>query len=185
MRRLRCAIEQIADWHADLFVESHIVAFVAVASQYSESPALFDVACDAIPSRWLGGASEFRLEVSWHQDTAQKAVRLRATMQSGSLVELAAIAVALILSRRVVNLGPLDVTELGDRVDYRARKQKAVLEVSGTEIPTELNRRHREKTDQAKENPFKWDAYVAICAFAVRGHRVRFSKHPTKEGNDE
>jgi hypothetical protein len=177
MRRLRCAIEQVADWHADLFVEPHIVAFVAVASQYSESPALFDVGCDAIPSRWL--------EVSWHRDTVQKAVRLRATMQSGPLVELAAIAVALILSRRVVNLGPLDVTELGDRVDYRARKQKAVLEVSGTEALAELNRRHSEKVDQARANPFKWDAYVAICAFADRGHRVRFSKHPTKEGHDE
>jgi hypothetical protein len=185
MRRLCCAIEQIADWHADLYVEPHIVSFVAVASQYSESPAWFDVECEAIRSRWLRAASEFRLEVSWHRDTAQKAVRLRATMQSGPLVELAAIGVALILSRRVVNLGPLDVTELGDRVDFRARKHRAVLEVSGTEVPTELNRRHRQKIDQAKQNPFQWDAYVAICAFAGRGHRVRFSKHQIKEGHDE
>jgi len=185
MRLLRCAIEQIADWYVDLFVEPHIVAFVAVASRYSESPALLDVECDSIPSRWHRAASEFRLEISWHRDTAQKAVRLRATMQSGPLVELAAIGVALILSRRLVNLGPLDVTQLGDRVDFRAREHKAVLEVSGTEIPTELSRRHREKVAQAKKNPFKWDAYVAICAFAVRGHRVRFSKHPFKEDNDE
>ncbi len=38
-RIVHCAIEQLADWHSNLFVEAHIVAFVAVASQYSKSPA--------------------------------------------------------------------------------------------------------------------------------------------------
>jgi hypothetical protein len=63
-RILRCAIEQIVDWHAHLFVDPHVVAFVAVASRYSRSPAFFDVACDNITSRWLGMATECRLEVS-------------------------------------------------------------------------------------------------------------------------
>ena len=54
VRRLRCAIEQIVDWHANLFVEPHIIALVAVAEQYSRSPALFDVDCANIGSRWLG-----------------------------------------------------------------------------------------------------------------------------------
>jgi hypothetical protein len=50
-RLLSCAVEEIADWHANLFVEPHTVAFVAVASQYSPSPALFSVECDKIVSR--------------------------------------------------------------------------------------------------------------------------------------
>src|SRR5437867_12201698 len=95
-RLLRCAIEQIADWHSHLFAEPHVVAFVAVANRYSPSPALFDVACDNVTSRWLGKADAARLEVSWHDDTAEKAERLRATMQSGPLVELASVALALI-----------------------------------------------------------------------------------------
>lgn len=181
VRRLRCAIEQIVDWHANLFVEPHVVAFVAVADRYSPSPAQFDVQCEGVTSRWLGERSEFRLEVSWHADTAQQAERLRATMQSGPLVELAAIALALILSRRVAALGPLDVTDYGDRADYRGWKRKTMLEISGTEVPSELGRRHRQKIAQALDNPFGWDACVVVCAFSASGHRVRFSNHRIKE----
>ncbi len=180
-RLLRCAIEQIADWHSNLFVEPHIVAFVAVANPYSRSRALFDVACNNVTSRWLGKATEFRLEVSWHDDTMKKAERLRATMQSGPLVELASVALALILSKRVVSLGRLDVTDYGARADYRARKRKLVLEISGTEVPAELGRRHREKVAQARDNPFGWEAYVVVCAFSPAGHRIRFSKHSIQE----
>src|SRR5579872_2706112 len=77
VRVLRCAIEQVADWHLHLFLEAHVVAFVAVANRYSRPPALFDVACDGVTSRWLGKAADFRLEVSWHPDTDGKAERLR------------------------------------------------------------------------------------------------------------
>jgi hypothetical protein len=72
-RLLRYAIEEVAAWHAHLYVEPYIVAFVAVAGQYSASPALFDVECGNIASRWLGKSSECRLEVSWQADTAEKA----------------------------------------------------------------------------------------------------------------
>jgi hypothetical protein len=185
-RLLRCTIEQLADWHSHLFVEPHVVAFVAVANHYSPSPARFDVSCDNVTSRWLGKAAEFRLEVSWRDATAEKADRLRATMQSGPLVELGSVALALILGKRVVPLGRLDVTEYGARADYRARKRKVVLEISGTVVPTELGRRHREKVAQARDNPFGWDAYVVVCAFSSAGHRIRFSRHPFQEaGHDE
>lgn len=177
-RFLRCAIEQIVDWHSHLFVEPHVIAFVAVASRYSRSPARFNVECGNVSSRWLGRATEFGLEVSWHDDTAQKGKRLRATMQSGPLVELAAIALALILAKRVAPLGRLDVTDYGARADYRARKRKTVLEISGTESFGELERRHREKIAQAKDNPFGWDAYVVVCAFRAAGHCIRLSRHP-------
>ena len=180
-RLLRCAIEEVSDWHANLFVEPHVVAFVAVAGQYSAPPARFDVECRQVVSRWLGKAGECRLEASWQDATAEKAARLRATMQPGPLVELATVALALILGHRVVPLGPLFVTDHGERAEYRARKRKAVLEVSGTEVPTELERRHREKVAQARDNPFGWDAYVIVCAFSAGGHRIRFTRHPVEE----
>jgi hypothetical protein len=102
-------------------------------------------------------------------------------MQASPLVELAAVALALILGNRVVPLGQLLVTDHGGRADYRARKRKAVLEVSGTEVPAELGRRHREKVAQARDNPFGWEAYVVVCAFSAGGHRVRFTRHPFEE----
>jgi hypothetical protein len=182
LRLLRCAIEEIVDWHTHLYVEPYVVAFVAVAGQYSTSPALFEVECGNIASRWLGKADQCRLEVSWQDDTAEKAARLRATMQAGPLVELAAVALALILGSRVVPLGRLLVTDHGTRADYRARKRKAVLEVSGTEVAAELGRRHREKVAQARANPFGWKAYVVVCAFSADGHRIRFTQHPFEEG---
>jgi hypothetical protein len=187
-RLLRCAIEEVPGWHANLFVEPHVVAFVAVAGQYSPSPARFDVEFGNVVSRWLGKASECRLEVSWQDKTAEEAARLRATMQSRPLVELASVALALILGSRVVPLGRLDVTDYGARADYGAPKRKAVLEISGTEVPGELGRRHREKVAQAQENPFGWDAYVVVCAFSAGGHRIRFTRHPyeeTKHGEGE
>jgi hypothetical protein len=44
-----------------------------------------------------------------------------------------------------------------------------VLEVSGTQNPDELARRHRDKVAQAQDNPFGWGACVVICAFSVAG----------------
>lgn len=181
VRILRCAVEQLADWHSNLFVEPHVVAFVAVAGRYSLSPALFEVDCQNITSRWLGKASACRLEVSWHGDTAEKAKRMRATMQPSPLVELASVAIALMLVDRVSPLGILDVTAYGARADYRARRRKMVPEVSGTEVSGELARREREKIAQARDNPFGWDAGVVVCAFSSTGHQVRFSKHSIKE----
>lgn len=177
VRVLRCAIEQIVDWHAHLFVEPQVVAFVAVAGQYSIAPAQFRVACTNIASRRVGGDGQLHLAVTWHKDTAEQASRLRATMHSGPLVEMASIALALILVHRVVPLGRLDVTDYGARADYRSRERKTMVEVSGTEVAAELGRRHREKIAQALENPFGWDAYVVVCAFTDTGHRIHFGKH--------
>jgi hypothetical protein len=178
---LRCAIEEVAGWHANLYVEPHLVAFVTVTGKYSPSPARFDVECSTITSRRLGKSAECRLEVSWQDDTAEKAARLRATMQASPLLELASVALTLILAHRVVPLGQLLVTDHGERADYRAKKRKAVLEVSGTENPAELERRHQEKVVQARGNPFGWEAYVVVYAFSADGHRIRFTRHPFEE----
>lgn len=71
VRTLRCAIEQIEDWHPHLFVEPHIVALVAVAARYSDPPARFDVESQGIGSCWLGGSGRCQLEIAWHADNGE------------------------------------------------------------------------------------------------------------------
>jgi hypothetical protein len=181
LRTLRCAIEGLEGWYPRLFLEPHIVACVAVMSRYSAAPAVFDVACEGITSRWLGQESGFRLEVSWVEATAAKAGRLLATMQQKPVVEMASIALAFVLARRVLALGQLDLNDYGERADYRSPSAQCVLEVSGTEDLMELGRRHREKVAQALDNTYGWGACVVVCAFSSRGHRIRVSRHGPAE----
>src|SRR5260370_27214092 len=103
-RAIRCAIEELADWYPRLFLEPYVVACVTAMSRYSSSPASFDVDCEGVVSRWLAGAERFRLQVSWTDATAEKAERLRATMPSKEVVELASVALASALARRGVGL---------------------------------------------------------------------------------
>jgi hypothetical protein len=182
-RSLRYSIEDIIAWHPRLYVEPHAAAFVAVAGWYSRPPACFEVERERITSRWLRGATQFRMEVGWDEPTIDKAERLRATMQQKPLVELASLAVAFLLTRRILRMGRLDVTDYGDRADYCSPRTKRVLEVSGTEVPAELGRRHREKAAQAQSNPFGWDATVVVCAFREEAHRVCLSSHHHKGAN--
>lgn len=181
LRTVRCAIEDLERWYPRLFLEPHSVACVAVLSRYSGPPATFDVACEGIPSRWLGDAGALRLEVSWTEESAAKAGRLLATMQQKPVVELASVALAFILARRLMALGQLDLNEYGERADYRAPSAECVLEISGTEDVSELGRRHREKVAQALANTYGWDACVVVCAFSAKGHRIRVSRHRRSE----
>ena len=181
MPTFKCAIEKISDWHPYLFLEAHIAACVAAMRLHSSSPAIFEVTCENIVSDWLGEEKQFMLEVSWSAETARNAERLRATIQRKPLVEMAASALAFILTPNIVNLGQLDVTDYGDRADYRSLDMPSVLEISGTETASELARRHREKVAQALDNPFGLDAYVVVCAFSSFGHFIRFSYHPWME----
>src|ERR1700674_5336195 len=102
LRTLRCTIEDVADWYPQLFLEPYIVACVAAMSRYSNSPASFEVDCEGIDSRSLAGAAQFRLQVSWTEASEEKAERLRATMPSKEVVELASVALAFSLARRVL-----------------------------------------------------------------------------------
>jgi hypothetical protein len=184
MRTARQSIERLDSWYPSLFVEPHAVAAVAVLSDYSESPANFNLQSENVRElEEFGG--EMRLDLSWPLNLEAKGERLRATMQRSPLVELAATAVALVVARRVLNLGRLEVTGYGDRADFRSPRRRAVLEVSGTEVADEFLRRHREKVTQAAENPFGWDAYVVVCLFSARGHRIRLSRHKCSEGSHE
>lgn len=85
-------------------------------------------------------ATQFGFKLSWLKETQRKAERMQSAMQIKPLVEMAATALALILTHCVVNIGPLDVTNYGDRADYRALEVDCVLEISGTELPSELAR---------------------------------------------
>jgi hypothetical protein len=180
-RILRCKIEDLGKWHPWFFLEPHIVACVAVLARYGDSPARIDVDCLNVESAWLREAEEFRLEVSWRPETERKAERLRATVQSKPLVEMAATALAFAITHHILRLGQLDVTRYGDRTDYRSTRIPCMLEVSGTETPSELGRRHRQKIAQASLNPLGWDAYVVVCAFSSLGHRIRLSFHRLQE----
>jgi hypothetical protein len=139
------------------------------------------VECENVTSRWLGEESGFRLRVTWHDDTAAKAERLRRTIQAKPLVEMASVALALVLARKVVRLGDLDVTEYGERTDFRSVNTGRALEISGTEAPGELGRRHRAKVAQALVDPSGRGAYVIVCSFGARGHRIRMSGHEPRE----
>jgi hypothetical protein len=180
MRTLRCRVEELASWHPWFYVEPQVAAFVAVVDSYGRTPALFEVDCFNVESPWLGQDKHFRLEVSWSARTAEKAQRLRATMQAKPLVEMAATALALVVVHHILQLGKLDASLYGDRTDYRSTRNSCMLEISGTESRRELARRHRQKIAQALSNPLGWDAYVVVCAFSSRGHQVRFSFHRAK-----
>ena len=181
LRTLRCAIEDLETWYPRLFLEPHIVACVAVLSRYSASPAMLHVTCEGITSRWLGKDTAFRLEVAWAEQTMAKPGRLLATMQQKPVVELASVALAFVLTRRLVGLGQLDLNDYGERADYRSPTAECVLEVSGTEDLSELGRRHREKVAQALDNTYGWGACVVVCAFSAKEHRIRISRHNPAE----
>ena len=72
MLTFKCAIEQVADWHPRLFLDSHVVACVAVMSLHSASPGVFEVECENIVSDWLGEETRFALEVSWLAETERE-----------------------------------------------------------------------------------------------------------------
>jgi len=178
---LSCSIEQIAEWHPQLYLDPHSVACVALMSQYGPPPCQFEVPCENIASTLQGSTDRVLLHVFWSEATQEKAARLRRTMQTRPLAELAAVALACVLTPNVVDLGQLDVTNYGGRADYRSVAVPCVVEMSGTETPAELSRRHREKVAQALANPFGFDAYVVVCVFTPQGCRIRFSYHPQGE----
>ncbi len=176
-RTLRLQIEDLGKWHPGFFLELHSVACAAVLGRHGPPPARIEVECLNVDCAWLRGHAGFRLVVTWSLETQEKARRLRATIQAKPLVEMGATALALAVAHRVLDLSPLDVTRYGDRTDYRSLRIPCMLEVSGTESPGELTRRHKQKIAQASRNPLGWDAYVIVCAFSAERHKIRVSFH--------
>jgi hypothetical protein len=180
MRTLRHHLEQLPSWYPNLFLEPHLIAAVAVLSEYSESPARFSIRSENIPQLEEVGI-EHALSLSWKRDTKRKSERLRATVQRKPLIEMAALAVALSVARNILDLQTLDITSYGDRADFRSLDRRCVLEISGTEVATEFGRRHRQKIAQAMANPFGWEAYVVVCLFSAEGHSIHLSRQASLE----
>jgi hypothetical protein len=152
---LQCVIEELQDWHPRLFLEPHIVACVAVLSQYSDSPAIVNIDCHDIESERLEGASELRLELSWSSETLEKANRLRATIQRNPLLEMGSCALGFLLVHQLLRADQLDVTQCGNRADYRFLDAQCVLEISGTEQGSGIGAASSGKSDPSAGQPFK------------------------------
>ena len=94
-------------------------------------------------------------------------------------------ALGFLLVHQLLRADQLDVTQYGNRADYRFLDAQCVLEISGTERGSELEPRHREKVIQALANPLRWDAFVVVCAFSPDEHRIRFSFHRHEDSSHE
>jgi hypothetical protein len=172
------AIEEIVAAHPNLYLEHCVAMAVALMSQHTSSPCEFAVECTGFNPPKLGTASRFLLRVSWTDQTALKALRIRQTEQPKSIVERAAVALAALLFAKLIPNGQLRVTRTGERADYWLPRLRKALEVSGTAQRYELARRQREKAVQVLQNPLQWDGYVVVCCFAKRVRRIRWSYHP-------
>lgn len=172
------AIEEIVSAHPNLYLEHCVALAVALMSQQTASPCEFGVECTGFTLPQLGAASEFLLRVSWTDQTALKALRIRQTEQPKSIVERAAVALAALLFAKLIPRGQMRVTRTGERADYWLPRLRKALEVSGTVQRHELVRRQREKAVQVLQNPLQWDGYVVVCCFAKRARRIRWSYHP-------
>jgi hypothetical protein len=125
----------------------------------------------------LGEETTCLLQVSWTRQTLFKAQRIRHTEQSKSIVERAAVALAALLFAKLLPEGYMQVTKVGERADYWLPRLQRALDVSGTENPRTLSRRHREKVVQVLRNPLQWSGYVVVCCFAPQRRQVRWSYH--------
>jgi hypothetical protein len=180
---LQCEIEQLSEGYPSLFLEPHIVSCVAILSQYGPPPAVLQVSCENVESPRWPELAQLVIDLTWRPETQTQATRLLATIQRKPLVEMASCALTMLLVYHVLDRAPLDVTQYGDRADYRFLDRASVLEISGTEKVALLDRRRREKVAQALTNPMERDAYVSVCVFSESGHQIRFSFHRWESSN--
>jgi hypothetical protein len=185
MRTFEWAIEDIVAAHSDpslrsrqaLYLEHCAVMAVALMSQQSASPYEFAVECEGFSPPALSGEMTFRLQVSWTEQTALKAQRVWSTEQSKSIVERAAVALAALLFAKLIPDGQMRVTREGDHADYWLPRLQRALDVSGTENPRLLLRRHRGKIAQVLSNPLGWSGYVVVSCFSARKRVILWSYH--------
>jgi hypothetical protein len=177
MQTFAWAIEDIVAAHPNLYLEHCMVMAVALMSQHMASPCEFTLACEGFRLPTLGEETMCLLQVSWTRQTLFKAQRIRYTEQSKSIVERAAVALAALVLAKLLPEGHMQVTKAGERADYWLPRLQCALEVSGTEIPRALPRRHREKVVQVLKNPLQWNGYVVVCCFAPQRRQVRWSYH--------
>lgn len=177
MQTFEWAIEDIVAAHPDLYLEHCAVMAVALMSQQSASPCEFAVECEGFALPVLGDETRFLLRVSWSEQTALKAQRVWHTEQPKSIVERAAVALTSLLFAKLIPDGKMRVTREGDHADYWLPQARCALEVSGTENPRLLLRRHREKIAQVLSNPLGWSGYVVVSCFSASQRVILWSYH--------
>jgi hypothetical protein len=150
----------------------------------SQSPCEFLVECEGFSPPDLEGETSFLLRISWDEQTALAAERVRRTKQPKPIIERAAIALAALVFARLIPGGRMRVTNERDRADYWLPRSRRALEISGTEQSRELLRRQREKIAQMLDNPRHWNGYVFICCFSAEQRVIRLSYH-TQEGQED
>ena len=145
MQALDAAIEEIIAGHPNLYLEHCLVMCVALMSKYSPSPCEFVVECSGFQLPSFGEDAIFRFRVAWGKETTEKAQRIMETEQIKPIVERAAIALTALLFAKLVEDGEMRVTGYGESADYWLPRKKLAIEISGTQNPRYLSRRHREK----------------------------------------
>jgi len=175
MRTFEWAIEDIIAAHPNLYLEHCAVMAVALMSRLSTSPCEFVVECEGFSPPALSGETTFRVRVLWIERTALKAQRVWHTEQPRPIVERAAVGLASLLFAKMIPDGEMRVTREGDHADYWLPRLQCALEVSGTENPRLLLRRHREKIVQVLSNPLGWSGYVVVSCFSASQRVIRWS----------
>ena len=160
------------------------------------SAVLWSCLAEQLP--WQAGEAKFTIEFKgiW-SDEPTRPLRLRwdagvlrlspGGAPNRTVTELAACAVALILSTTLLQAPAQTVAEVGERFDYWLRGDEGWygLEVSGTQSVerSELQQRYREKRRQLLSNTQGLNGYVVIVGFATR--QIIVSGHNFGEDENE
>ena len=128
-----------------------------------QSPVSVRVDCSANERRKHHG-EHFDLEIQF-DPSSYEFEKLRSTLQRHRIVEHGAVGLALIFLPHIADGEVTHVNKRSEKTDFDVDWGRYVLEVSGTEDPARLRRRHGEKIAQASANPRGKSFFVAVSCF--------------------
>ena len=150
----------------ELWASFFVNPTIALMESYKLSPFPFEVTCESIVSPLVDEESEVHITIGWDSETFPDSQRILRTVQRPVIVEYAAVAVAFLLVTKITDCKIDEVTLRGDKADYFLCDRKLMLEVSGTEISSQLSVRLRRKSEQLQANPYGKGGYVVVCCFS-------------------
>src|ERR1041384_6288991 len=130
----------------NLFVDIFIKPAIALMEKYEKNPFPIDIKCQSIPSS--DDKEDLPIEIEWESNTFPNWRQLFDTIQRPPIVELSAIAIALILVTQIAKCRTPEVTMRGEKADYYLNDKELMLEVSGTENINSLSPTHKKKIKQ-------------------------------------
>jgi hypothetical protein len=107
--------------------------------------------------------SEESCDFQW-KDMKDDCNRVRRTYQEPVITEFATLALACASVEIFAGMELTEVTRRGERADYWLGDAELLLEVSGQQDGN-LDKLHREKEEQLKQNPFGKDGYVCVANY--------------------